>query len=115
MYRAAERGAHAGVESGVHAGVSVVVAKAVYQGLNAVGREAKGAVTSTLTSMKQERHDTLVQQSKLISDMMVASTSEKDELWEEMVIEYQRKVPMQGFKHEHLFLNEAKFRCCPTS
>ncbi len=87
-----------------------MVAKAVYQGLNAVGREAKGAVTSTLTSMRQERCDSLVHQAKSISDMMTASTSEKDELREEIIIEYQRKIPMQGFKPDHLFLNEAKFR-----
>jgi hypothetical protein len=112
MYRSAESGVQTGVRNGVSAGVSVVVASAVIQGLNSAGRGAKSVVTSKLTSMRQERHDALVQQVQIIFDMMASATSDKDEFIDEMVIEYQRKIPMKGFKSDHLFLNEAKFRCC---
>ena len=114
MYRAAESGVHSGVQAGVHVGVSVVVANAVIQGLNAAGREAKNAVSSQLSSMRQERQDTLLQQAQVISGMLTSSTSENDGCFEELVIEYQRKIPMKGFKHDHLFPNEAKFRCLPN-
>jgi hypothetical protein len=66
--------------------------------------------------MTQERQVILTQQAQSICDMMAASTAESEEsLVEEVVIEYQRKVPFHGFKHDHLFLHEAKFRCRSTS
>jgi hypothetical protein len=32
---------------------------------------------------------------------------------EERVVEYQRKIPFQGFSPNHLFPHEARFRCKP--
>jgi ATPase subunit of ABC transporter with duplicated ATPase domains len=50
------------------------------------------------------------QQAQNEKTMITCPDSKNDRLLDEIVIEYQRKIPLKGFSAGYLFPNEAKFR-----